>query len=82
VVNEIPFTLKVLSDRTSVPKETLRGWMERGIFGPVGENAQGYPVFSSETVRTVKTIRKLREKGYGWDLIAGKSAEDLEKLSK
>ena len=83
IPTEVPFTLKTLSDRTNVPKETLRAWLnERGAFEPVGENAQGHPVFNSKTVERVSLIRELRQRGYGWEVIDGKSLNQLHRMKK
>lgn len=77
---EIPFTIKTLSGKTRVPKETLRGWLKRRLFEAVGRNPQNHPVFNSETVERVKLIRRCRKKGYEMAFIRGKSNQELQQI--
>lgn len=79
---EVPFTLGPLAEKTRVPKETLRAWLNRGLLRAIGRNEQRHPVFNSETVARVKLLRRLRNKGFEASLLHGKSDADLRKLTE
>lgn len=75
--SEIPFTIKFLADKSGVSVSTLRTWLEKGVFEPVGENAQGHPVFSNVTVERVSLARKCRAAGYGLSWVKHKTTKTL-----
>ena len=75
----VPFTLKFLSDKTTVSKSTIREWLKREVITAVGENEQGYPVFDSSSVERVMLIKKCRKAGYKLSWIDNKSNEILKK---
>lgn len=74
---EVPFTIKFLSDKTGVPKATLRAWHNRGLIGEIEKSEQGYPVFDGSTVKRVLLVKKCRENGYELSWIDNKTNEVL-----
>lgn len=79
-----PVTLGILSENTKVPKATLRAWVERGLIPILGYSPRtNYPLFDKNAEETVLVIRRLRNLGYGLNLIKDRLAKKpLQKLKE
>lgn len=73
---ELLMTLGILSKNTQVPKTTLREWIRRDLISISGYSPRtNYPLFGENTEKRVLLIRKLRNLGYGFNLIEDKLAK-------
>jgi len=76
-------TLGILSENTQVPKTTLREWIKRSLIPIAGYSPRtNYPLFDKNAEERVLFIRKLRNLGYGFNLIDDKLAKGHSKNLK
>lgn len=83
-INEFPYTLGILADRTGIAKSTLREWVERHqLIRPIGHSPgrKPYRLFDNRSARIALVIKNLRDQGFGISLIKKRLAEEtLQRL--
>ena len=65
------FTIGRLSSRAGVNLQTVRYYERRGLLSPAGRKESGYRIYSLDTLKRLKFIRRAKELGFTLEEIRG-----------